>query len=97
MRFYPLAKNLGKVLLLALIPVSLAIKFKWDAILFIALGSTILKLTTVLTKRSTLDLSSSYSFISIINLSSAPSSGLNVQIPAALSRIIISSNVQFPI
>jgi len=33
MRFYPLAKNLGKVLLLALIPVLLAVRFGWDAIL----------------------------------------------------------------
>jgi len=33
MRYYPLAKNLGKVLLLALIPFLLAIRFKWDAIL----------------------------------------------------------------
>lgn len=33
MRYYPLAKNLGKVLLLALIPILLAIRFEWDAIL----------------------------------------------------------------
>jgi hypothetical protein len=33
MRYYPLAKNLGKVLLLALIPILLVIRFWWDAIL----------------------------------------------------------------
>ena len=33
MRYYPLAKNLGKVLLLALIPILLVIRFGWDAIL----------------------------------------------------------------